>query len=129
MLKIKNKLFLGFLVIYILIYYIHNYYLNLHNISEYDVRLIQTYALNGFFVYLLFIIIHFFLDRTKKYIGFIFISFSILKFLLFFVLIFPVYKIDDHISRTEILAFFIPYSISLFFEISYLGKLLNNLKF
>ncbi len=129
MLKLKNKLFLGFLVIYILIYYIHNYYLNLHNISEYDVRLIQTYALNGFFVYLLFIIIHFFLDRTKKHIGFIFISFSILKFLLFFILIFPIYKIDDHISRTEILAFFIPYSISILFEIGFLGKLLNNLKF
>ncbi len=129
MLKIKNRLFLGFFIIYTSIYFVHEYILNLYGFSQYDLRLIQTYFLNGLFVYLLFIIVHFFLEKAKAYIGFIFISFSIIKFLLFFLLIYPIYKADDHILKIEALAFFTPYSLSLVFEISFLGKLLNNLKF
>ena len=62
-------------------------------------------------------------DETQ--IGFIYLLFSGLKFLLFFALVYPLFTADNVIQRQEFITFFIPYASCLFIEIRQLIKLLN----
>ncbi len=129
MLKLKNKLFFGFIVVFLTSFLIQRYILEKHAIPLTASKIVASYLINGIFVYLFFLLIHFFLEKVKNYLGFIFIGFSLLKFVLFFIFIYPTYKLNGAISSMEFTSFFIPYGICLLFEIVFLGKLLNNLKF
>ncbi len=54
--------------------------------------------------------------RWQASLGFLFLAGSALKFVLFFLFFYPVYKQDGTISRPEFFTFFIPYALCLFFE-------------
>jgi len=54
---------------------------------------------------------------------------SFLKFGLFFIFIYPSYKLDGDTTKFEFLTFFIPYIACLIIETSDLIKLLNNLDY
>ena len=63
-------------------------------------------------------------DETQM--GWFFLLFSGLKFLLFFALIYPLFKADGVLERQEFITFFVPYVSCLFIEISQLIKFLNS---
>ena len=59
-------------------------------------------------------------------LGWVFFITSVLKFLAFFIIIYPFFKLDNIIQKIELLNFFIPYTICLTIEIRQLSKILNS---
>jgi len=100
-------------------YFIHDY------IVSFD-HLILLYALNlsvACFVYWLFFLLR---DKQKEYLGFYFLVGTLIKFIVFFKIVLPIFKENDIVSKTEFLSFFIPYLLSLFVETKSLISLLNT---
>jgi hypothetical protein len=125
----KTTFHFGFSIILIILFFVHQTILKSYYIPLSNSKLIESYLINGLLVISFFLLIKFKLQKIKTNLGFIFIAFSLLKFVLFFIFIYPTYKLDSSISTVEFTSFFIPYFICLFTEIFFLTKLLNNLKF
>jgi len=66
------------------------------------------------------------LSKNSAQAGFVFMAGSALKFLVFFLVFYPIYKADDEMQAVEFTAFFIPYAVCLITEVIYLSKQLNN---
>jgi len=64
--------------------------------------------------------------KQKDHLGFIFMGGSLLKFLVFFLVFYPVYKADGEMQTPEFIAFFIPYITALGFKSFILLKSLNQ---
>lgn len=58
--------------------------------------------------------------------GFIFLFGSAVKFLLFLIILKPLFKADGEISGVELASFFVPYLVCLIYEVYLLSKTLNN---
>jgi hypothetical protein len=58
--------------------------------------------------------------------GFIFLFGSPVKFLLFLIILKPLFKADGEISGVELASFFVPYLVCLIYEVYLLSKTLNN---
>ena len=89
-------------------------------------HLILLYALNlsvACFVYWLVFLLR---DKQKEYLGFYFLVGTLIKFIVFFKIVLPIFKENDIVSKTEFLSFFIPYLLSLFVETKSLISLLNT---
>ncbi len=99
-------------------YFVHQHYYFADN-------LITLYLFNGFIAVLVVGSAFLFRKKHKDYIAFYFFGGTIIKSLLFFVLIFPLYKLDNDISRTQFLSFFVPYLLTLLVETISLVRLLN----
>ena len=65
-------------------------------------------------------------NRHVEKLGFVFLSGSGLKFLLFFLLIYPVFNADGHLSSMEFASFFIPYGLITIMETAALVRQLNR---
>ena len=117
-----TKLFIWFHLLLLIIltptYFVHQHYYFADN-------LITLYLSNGFIAVLVVGSAFLFRKKHKDYIAFYFFGGTIIKLLLFFVLIFPLYKLDNDISRTEFLSFFVPYLLTLLIETISLVRLLN----
>ena len=59
-------------------------------------------------------------------LGWVFFITSVLKFLAFFIIIYPFFKLDNIIQKIELLNFFLPYTLCLTIEIRQLSKILNS---
>ncbi len=59
-------------------------------------------------------------------LGWVFFITSGLKFLAFFIIIYPFFNLDNIIQKIELLNFLIPYTICLTIEIRQLSKILNS---
>ena len=64
--------------------------------------------------------------KYNKQIGFLFLASSIVKFLVFFLILYGPYKADGEIVLLEFTSFFIPYTICLALETFFLSKHLNK---
>lgn len=64
--------------------------------------------------------------RKNKYLGFIFLWGSALKFAVYFVILQPLYEQDGAVSRAEFFYFFVPYLIALILETTGVVKLLQS---
>lgn len=62
--------------------------------------------------------------RYKNHIGFLYMGGSLLKFLVFFLVFYPVYREDGIVTKSEFGAFFIPYLICLVMETVFTAKIL-----
>jgi len=82
--------------------------------------------LNFLLAFLIVVVLSIYINKLKSYIGFLFMFGSLLKFAVFFIWFYPVFKMDGAISSFEFSIFFVPYSISLLFETLELGKMLNE---
>lgn len=128
--KIKNySKYLLFLFLLFLAYIIQLKISEKYHINPKEKLIVTAYLINGFLVILLFLFLDFFKNKYKDQIGFIFMTSGLLKFILFFIFLYPTYKQDDILSAAEMITFFIPYSISLIYESLAVTKILNNLKF
>ena len=65
--------------------------------------------------------------KLKDQLGFVFMAASMFKFVFFFLLFYPIYTSDNHMSRYEFFTFFIPYMICLIVECIILSRFLNRL--
>lgn len=62
-------------------------------------------------------------------LGFIFMGGSMLKFIIYFFTLHPIYKADGDVSALEFGFFFIPYGISLAFETLFISQILNETEY
>ncbi|MBC2838260.1 DUF6168 family protein [Robiginitalea sp. SC105] len=85
---------------------------------------ILNYLLAAGIVWCLYI----FRRKIRQQIGFLFIGGSLLKFLAFFIFLYPTYQADGEMSRTEFASFFIPYLIALLAETYFTAKILRDLE-
>jgi hypothetical protein len=59
------------------------------------------------------------------FLGWVFFITSGLKFLVFFIIIYPLFNLDGAIQKVELFTFLFPYSLCLTIEIQQLSKILN----
>ncbi len=90
--------------------------------------ILWSYILNFIMASSIFMALYLLRIRLKNQIGFLYLGGSMLKFLIFFLIFYPVYKADGEITNLEFAAFFIPYLICLIMETFFTAKMLNTLK-
>ena len=98
----------------------------IHNFIVDSSHLFLLYSLNfsiAIFVYWLVFILR---NKQKESLGYYFLLGTLIKFLVFFLIILPVFNEDEVVTKTEFFSFFIPYVISLFLETKSLISLLNS---
>lgn len=89
--------------------------------------LIPAYWINALLAIIIFGTIVYFKHKLKNALGFLFMAGSLLKFGLFFLVFYPTYKSDGHLSALEFSAFFVPYLVCLLAETYSTTKMLNQL--
>ena len=99
-------------------YFVHQHYYITENLTS-------LYLFNALIAIVVVCSAFLFRKKHKEYIAFYFFGGTIIKLLLFFVLIFPLYKQDNNISRIEFLSFFVPYLLTLLVETISLARLLS----
>jgi F0F1-type ATP synthase assembly protein I len=74
--------------------------------------LARCYVFNTVLAVLIYVVILRLKDRHSEKIGFVFLIGSGLKFLLFFLLLYPAFNADGELSSMEFASFFIPYALT-----------------
>ena len=127
----KNR-FISFtikiIVIIITAFAIHLLVLKFLELHLLENKIVLSYILNATLAIAIFGLLFKYRKKVKDNIGFLFLAGSFLKFIAFFILIYPSYKADGNTSKLEFAAFFVPYLICLFIETSSLVKWLNEIK-
>ena len=110
-----------------LAFLLHITVLNAKGLPQFDNLIGLSYLVNSILAAIIFIALYIFRGKLKNQIGFLFMGGSFLKFIFFFLLFYPAYKMDGEMSRLEFAAFFIPYGISLVIETVFTAKMLKKL--
>lgn len=97
------------------------------DMAPWSLIMLQSYGINVSLGVLLIRLTHYLIVRESSYIGWVFVGLSGLKFVLFFVLIWPKIQLDGMTSTAEFTSFFIPYLGCLIMEVRFLAKRLNAL--
>jgi len=104
----------------------HLVVLSLLNLPLFDSKIILAYSFNYIIACLTYIMLYKYRKKHTDKLGYFFLGGSTVKFLLFFILFNPYYKLDGDVSKLEFSTFFIPYGICLIIEVIALSVLLNN---
>jgi hypothetical protein len=89
-------------------------------------QIILSYIVNYVLAAIVLVVIEKTLNKNSAQAGFVFMAGSGLKFLVFFLVFYPIYNADGKMQTIEFTSFFIPYAICLITEVVYLSKQLNN---
>ena len=109
-----------------IIFGIHIAILSFLKIYIFGNLMIPSYFVNYFLAAAIYILL---IKLKKKYshlLGFVFMIGSFLKFLVFFIFFYPIFKLDGTITTVETTSFLVPYFSCLIVETYYLIKLLNR---
>ena len=88
--------------------------------------LIKSYLFN-LILAVIFILAYFiFKARISDHLGYYFLYFSLLKFFLFFILLYPNMDRTEGLRSPSFLAFFIPYMVCLVHEIVFVSREMNK---
>jgi hypothetical protein len=115
------------LIVVAVAFFIH---LLIHNFVEQTIdvyQLIYSYVINTIMAIGVIVLIFLLKKKLRDQLGFVFMGTSMLKFVFFFILFYPIYNADGDLSRLEFLTFFIPYVICLIGESVILSKFFNDL--
>ena len=88
--------------------------------------IIEAYIVNGLLAIIIYSILNFLKKKYLDMLGFIFMFGSFLKFGVYFIFFYPIFKEDGVIIRQEATSFLVPYVASLIVETYCLVKLLNE---
>ena len=129
MLKIKSAVvfLLTLLVTLTLAFFTHTSLLEKFGESRFGNQIVTSYCTNAALAALIYLVLYIFRRKLKNYIGYLFIGGSFLKFVIFFILFYPMYKSDGKMDRLEFAAFFVPYAIALVIETIFTIKMLKTL--
>lgn len=107
---------------------IHLGVLSFLELNLWDHMLVSAYGIN--FLLALFIgqMLYALRHKFTQSLGFIFLGGTALKFLVFFIVFNPVYNADADVERIEFATFFIPYTVNLIVETTFLVRVLNRMK-
>ena len=87
--------------------------------------LVLGYVVNFVLAVIIYIALKKFAERNQKNLGFLFLFGSVLKFAVFFIVFYPIFKQDGDMSRLEFFTFFAPYFVALIVETAAVSKLLK----
>lgn len=90
-------------------------------------RIVTSYIVNFVLAIAIYAVMLLLKNKYLNQLGFIFMFGSFFKFIVFFTILYPLYKTDGIITKTEFASFFIPYVVCLIIEITSLSKWLNKL--
>ena len=116
-------------IILITVFGLHIAVLSLIDKPLFENKIILSYIINLTLAIAIFGFLYKYRERFKSQIGFLFLAGSFVKFAVFFLVFYPLYKADNDISKLEFAAFFVPYAICLILETSSLVKWLNKMDF
>ena len=94
--------------------------------SDFHPFLIRSYAFNLVLGIIFLIVYLAFKSKISLHLGYYFLYFSLLKFLLFFILVYPGMDRSEGLRSPSFLAFFAPYVIFLIHEIVFVTKEMNK---
>ena len=116
-----------FVLIFTAVLIVHLGVLYFFGIPLWSNNILLSYSSNFLLAAIILWILFKVFDRNKDHVGFLFMGSSLLKFLLFFLVFYPVYKADGIVQKTEAVTFFIPYFTGLFLETVLLVRKLNKI--
>lgn len=96
-------------------------------IPLFENKIVLSYVVNLALIVFIFGFLYVSKKKFKDQLGFLFIAGSALKFGMFFIVFYPFFKLDGHISKLEFAAFFVPYGLGLILETFSLVKWLNKI--
>ncbi len=105
---------------------VHLYVLDSLGMPLFDNMILTAYAVNYILAVAIYGILYLLQDRFTAQLGFLYMGGSLVKFLVFFLVFYPSYKLDGNMSTPEFAAFFVPYAISLIFETTGIIKFLKK---
>lgn len=112
----------------ILILLSHVSVLHIKKLPLFENYILQAYIINAFVAVTSIWLLFWFRIKLRDQLGFLVLGISLFKFLLFFLIFQPVYRLDGNITRLEFFTFFTPY-ITCLFLITLLGsRILNKLE-
>lgn len=127
-----NNAFLSFsikaTILIAVVFCIHLLLLNYFAFPLFENRIVLSYIINLILIIFIFGILYLLKEKYKSQLGFLFLAGSLLKFAVFFIVFYPVYKLDGSISKLEFASFFVPYGLGLIIETISLSKWLNKLE-
>lgn len=125
--KTLGKFYIQLSIALAIVFLIHIGVLNFLDTPLFQHKIILSYLINFILAVGIFTVLYILRDKQKNNLGFLFIAGSFMKFLVFFLVFYPSYKLDGEMSTLEFSTFFIPYLVCLVFETFSLSKLLNKL--
>ena len=93
---------------------------------DYSLITVLSYSFNFIIAITIYLSTLFFSEHNINTSITAFISLSILKFILFYLVLYPYFLCDNVIKTEEVFVFFIPYTICSILEIKQLSKFLNS---
>ncbi|MBL4669594.1 MAG: hypothetical protein JKY30_10075 [Flavobacteriales bacterium] len=105
---------------------IHIAVLDFLSLPLFENKIIDSYFVNFFLTIFIFVGLMKFKDKFAESLGYIFFIGSFIKFIVFFILIYPSFNENGDVSKLEFTSFFISYAFSLFFEVLSSIKILNK---
>lgn len=97
------------------------------DMDPWSLIMLQSYGINAGLGVLLIGLTRYLIVRESSHIGWVFVGLGGLKFVFFFVLIWPKIQLDGVASTAEFNSFFVPYLGCLIMEVRFLAKRLNAL--
>jgi O-antigen ligase len=107
---------------------IHILVLHAFSLPLFDNNVILSYSINYVLIIAVFGFLYLMRNKYKSQLGFLFLAGSLLKFAVFFIVFYPIFKEDGQMSKLEFASFFAPYGMGLFLETLSLSKWLNKLE-
>ena len=104
----------------------HLFILKELGLPMWDNKILLAYSINYILAVAIYGTLYLLQEKMTSQLGFLYMGGSLLKFLFFFILFYPSYKLDGEMSNAEFAAFFIPYAISLILETSGIIKFLKK---
>jgi hypothetical protein len=124
---ILKKLYTQLFLLLVVVFLIHIGILNFLVLPLFENKIILSYVINFLLAAIIFTVIYRLKETQKDNLGFLFIGGSFIKFLVFFLLFYPFFKLDGNIDKLEFSSFFVPYIVCLVIETTSLSKFLNKL--
>jgi len=115
------------IVLLTIVFGIHLVVLHSMEVPLFDNKIVLSYIVNFTLIVFIFGILYLLKEKYKSQLGFLFLAGSILKFAVFFMVFYPIYKLDNITTKLEFAAFFVPYLAGLILESVSLSKWLNKL--
>jgi len=110
------KFLLSLTISLILAFFSHIAILNYLHTPILDNKIIAAYLVNFFLAIGIYYGLLLLKSKYNDQLGFLYMIGSFMKFIVFFLIFNPSYKLDGEMDSFEFAAFFIPYGISLLFE-------------
>ncbi len=107
---------------------VHLSILHFSGLPLFNDMIVLAYLINAALAIGIFGFLFLMRNKYSSQLGFLFLAGSFLKFIVFFLVFYPNYKVDNEVSSLEFSAFFIPYILCLIIETFSLVKWLNKIQ-